>query len=237
MNRKTLMPVAFAVAVALCVASVKWPQVQGVATILLLLVTLKYVLLTQENIELFRRQLERQEKVYLDVEMTCRDGQLYVCVANLGISNFLVSATHVRTQDIREFHFPEHEIVQSGKSAEIDLPSEVCAEQLLSVDLEVTLEYVGLDVRGRSEPKCFNVNMGLGNLPSGVKNGLGGIWSARCSRCHRNMGGLLAMSLRGLNSFDDAISRKKQLVEDLNHSCPHHESALLMTLEDAEGAL
>lgn len=68
MNRSKLRRVAIAVAILLCIASLIWPKVQGVATILLLLVTLEYVLLTQENIELFRRQLERQEKVYLTLE-------------------------------------------------------------------------------------------------------------------------------------------------------------------------
>jgi len=85
-----LRRVAIAVAILLCIASLIWPKVQGVATILLLLVTLEYVLLTQENIELFRRQLERQEKVYLTFELVCSSsGPLSIRVANLGMSNFL----------------------------------------------------------------------------------------------------------------------------------------------------
>ena len=45
------------------------------------------------------------------------------------------------------------------------------------------------------------------------------------------------MSLRGLNTVDEAIARKKQLLEDLNGSCPNHESKLLMTIEDAQETL
>jgi hypothetical protein len=60
MSRQRVRLIAIPVAVVLCIAAVMWPQVQSVATILLLLVTFEYVLLTQENIELFRRQLLRQ---------------------------------------------------------------------------------------------------------------------------------------------------------------------------------
>ena len=66
MSRQTLRRIAIPVAVVLCIAAVMWPQVRSVATILLLLVTFEYVLLTQESIELFRRQLLRQEKVYVN---------------------------------------------------------------------------------------------------------------------------------------------------------------------------
>ena len=234
MSRQTLRRAAIPIAVALCLASLKWPQVQGIATILLLLVTFYYVLLTQENIELFRRQLERQEKVYLDFGLVCRNGPLVIRVVNLGISNFLLSGIHVRTQDLLEFHYSIQEIVESGKSAELSLLRDVCADHPLSVDLEITLEYVGLDVSGMSEPKCFNVNMGLDNIPSSVKKGLDGLWSVTCPRCH--LGGMLFVSLRGLKTFDEALARKKQLLDDLNSSCPNHASPLLLSLEDVEQA-
>jgi hypothetical protein len=116
MNRSKLRRVAIAVAILLCIASLIWPKVQGVATILLLLVTLEYVLLTQENIELFRRQLERQEKVYLTFELVCSSGPLSIRVANLGISNFLISGISVRNQDMAEFHYQTQEgVIESGK--------------------------------------------------------------------------------------------------------------------------
>lgn len=99
----------------LCIASLIWPKFQGVATILLLLVTLEYVLLTQENIELFRRQLERQEKVYLTFELVCSSGPLSIRVANLGMSNLLISGISVRNHDMAEFHYQTQEVIESGK--------------------------------------------------------------------------------------------------------------------------
>jgi hypothetical protein len=110
-------------------------------------VTFEYVVLTQENIELFRRQLERQERVYVHFELICRNGPLFIRVSNLGVSNFLVDAIHVRTQDIDEFHYSTADVVESGKTALIDLPREVCAGRPLTVDLEITLERPGLESR------------------------------------------------------------------------------------------
>jgi hypothetical protein len=232
MNHRTLRRAAISIAVALCIASLVWPKVQGVATILLLLVTFEYVLLTQENIELFRRQVSRQEKVYMDFELVCRNGPLLVRVANLGVSNFLLTGIHVRTQDMAKFSYSAHEIVQSGKIQEINLPREACADHPLSVDLEIALEYLGLDVPGKSEPKCFNVGMALDNIPDHARKGLHGLWTVSCPRC--GLGGLMAMSLKGLNTFEEAFARKKQLLEDLENSCPNHASKWLLTMEDVE---
>jgi hypothetical protein len=198
------------------------------------LVTFEYVLLTQENIELFRRQLERQEKVYLDFELVCRNGPLAIRVANLGISNVLVSGIRVRTQDKAEFHYVTQEIVESGKSEEFNLPREVCANHALSVDLEIVLEYVGLEVQGKSSPKYFNVGMGLDGIPNTVKRGLDGLWSVECPRCHESMGGLLAMSLRGLSTFNEAFARKNLMLEDFRSSCPNHASRWQLDIELAQ---
>ena len=226
MNRNLLRQVAIPVAVVLCVASVWWPAIQSVATILLLLVTFEYVLLTQENIELFRRQLQRQENVYVNFELIFRNG-LVVRVANLGISNFLVAAVHVRAQDIREFRYSGQEIVQSGTTVELNLPEEVCAEHPSSVDLEITVECVGLDVRRTSKPQCFNVLTDENGIPQDVKGrGFHGLWTVICPKCQK--GGLLAMSTSGLKTFDEAFARKKQVEEDFQNSCPKHDSKFLV---------
>ena len=226
MNRKILRQVAIPVAVVLCVASLWWPAIQSVATILLLLVTLEYVLLTQENIELFRRQLQRQENVYANFELLFRNG-LVVRVANLGISNFLVAAVHVRAQDIREFRYSGQEIVQSGTIVELNLPEEVCAEHPLSVDLEITLECVGLDVRRTTKPQCFNVLTDEKGTPQDVKGrGFHGLWTVTCPKCQK--GGLLSMSTSGLKTFDEAFARKKQVEQDFRNSCPNHDSKFLL---------
>jgi hypothetical protein len=234
MNRKILRWVAIPVAIVLCIATLKWEEVQGVATILLLLVTFEYVLLTQQNIELFRRQLQRQEKVYANFELICRSGPLFVRVANLGISNFLVAAIHVRTQDEAEFHYPTQEIVESGKSVEIDLPGEVCAGHPLSVDLEITLQCVGLDTHGNTEPQVFTVNMGLGETPADTKRGFDGLWSITCPRCKKGFGGLLAMSTKGLKTFDEAFNREKRVLRDFQDSCPNHESEFLLKMDEVK---
>jgi hypothetical protein len=76
--------------------------------------------------------------------------------------------------------------------------------------------------------------MALDNIPNSVKKGLDGLWSVECPRCHQV--GMMLMSLRGLKTFDEAFARKKELLEDLNSSCPNHASKLLQTIEDAEPA-
>lgn len=226
MNRKKLQQVAIPVAVVLCVASVWLPAIQSVATILLLLVTFEYVLLTQENIELFRRQLQRQENVYVNFDLIFRNG-LVVRVANLGISNFLVAAVHVRAQDIGEFRYTGQEIVQSGTTVELNLPEEVCAEHPLSVDLEITLECVGLDVRRTTKPQCFNVLTDEKGIPQDVKGrGFHGLWTVTCPKCQKV--GLPAMSTSGLKTFDEAVARKSQVAADFHNSCPKHDSKFLL---------
>jgi hypothetical protein len=213
-----------------CLISFWWPQVSVIATLLLLYITLEYVLANQENLDLFRRQLERQEKVFLHFDLVCRNGPLSVRVANLGISNFLVTGMHVRTQDLAEFHYSAHQVVASGKSEEINLPRDVCADHPLSVDLEIRLDFVGLDIQSRSEPKCFNVSMALDNIPNTTTEGLNGLWPVRCPRCA--LGGMLFMSPRNLTTFAAADERKRQLLADLANSCPDHQSAWLMGMAD-----
>ena len=231
-RRKKIRIAAVPVAVVFCMLSFWWPQVNVVATILLLYITLEYVLANQENLDLFRHQLERQERVFLHFDLVCKNGPLYVQVANLGISNFLVTGMHVRTQDLAEFHYSVHQVVQSGKSERISLPRDACAGHPLSVDLEIVLEFVGLDARGKTERKCFNVSMALDNISDRATEGLNGLWGVRCPRC--NFGGLLFMSMRNITTFAEAEARKQQLLTDLNNSCPNHASGFLMTMDDAQ---
>ena len=232
-RRNKFRLVTIPIAVALCLLSYWRPQINVAATILLLYVTLEYVLANQENLELFRHQLKRQERVFLYFDLVCKNGPLFVRVANLGISNFLVTGIHVRTQDLAVFDYSVHQVVDSGRSEEISLPREACAGHPLSVDLEITLDYVGLDIRGATEAKCFNIAMGLDDVPDKATEGLDGLWTVRCPRC--NLGGLICMSLRNITTFAEAEARKRLLLDDLNNSCPHHKSEFLMTMEDAEG--
>jgi len=226
-----LRATAYFLAAALCFASIRWPQAAGVATVLLLLVTFEYVVLTRTNLELFRHQVDRQEKVHLHFDVVCRNGPLYLRVANLGISNFLVTGIHVQNQDTVAFDYRVHQIVESGKSEEIALPREVCAGHPLSVDLEMTVEYVGLDVHGVTAPKCFNISMMLDNIPDRATEGLDGLWPVTCPNC--NLGGMLFVSIRGLSTFAEARARKRRVQADLQDSCPAHRSEWLMGMEEA----
>jgi hypothetical protein len=45
---------------------------------------------------------------------------------------------------------------------------------------------------------------------------------------------LVAMSTRGLKTFDEAFARKKQVQEDFRDSCPNHDSKFLLNLDDVE---
>jgi hypothetical protein len=228
--RQRFRLIAIPIGLALCVLALRSEKVAGLATILLLYVTLEYVLANQESLELLKHQSERQEKVFLHFDLVCKDVPLFVRVANLGISNFLVTGIHVRTQDLAKFFYSIHQVVESGKSEEIPLPRDVCANHPLSVDLEITLDYVGLDVRGSTEPKCFNVSMGLDEIPIKVAGGLDGLWPVMCPKCH--FGGMLFMSVRNLTTFAEAEARKRQLVTDLGNSCPNHQSEWLMGMDD-----
>jgi len=233
-RRQKIRILAIPTAMGFCLLSFRWTQVNVVATILLLYITLEYVLANQENLELFRRQLERQERVFLHFGLVCKNGPLYLQVSNLGISNFLLTGIRVRTQDLAEFNYRVHQVIESGKTGEISLPRDACADHPLSVDLEITLEFVGLDARGKTEPKCFNVSMALDNIPNETTEGLNGLWGVRCPRCH--LGGMLFMSMKNdLRTFAEALARKDLLLADLGNTCPDHRSEWLMGMDDVNG--
>ena len=175
-----------------------------------------------------RLDQERQERVYPYFELDASNGVLFVSVSNLGISNFLVSGIHVRSQDIAKFHYSVQEVIESGKTGQFVVHRDVCVDRVLSIDLEITLEYVGLDGQGTTEPKCFNVVMGLNDVPHKVKKGVDGIWSIECPKCHEGFSGMRIMSNRGLTTFEEAFRRKAQIQKDFQNTCPDHDSELLM---------
>jgi hypothetical protein len=143
-----------------------------------------------------------------------------------------MAAIHVRTQDIAKFDYPTQEVVESGKIIEMNLPAEICAGHPQSVDLELTLECVGLDVRANSKPQCFNVMTDENGVPRDVKRGFGGLWSITCPRCGKDFGALVAMSLHGLKTFDEAFARKRQVLEDFDNSCPNHDSKFQLKMDE-----
>jgi hypothetical protein len=223
-----LRATAYVVAVGLAAASLHWPRssnIGTIATILLLLVTFEYVLATHENLGLFRHQLQRQEKVFLDFDLVVIK-KVFIRVSNLGMANFLVTGVKGRTQDIAEFQFPAHRIVETGQSQLVELPTEILAKHPLNLDVEITLEFIGLDIRGKTEPKVFNIGMGLDEIPDMAKEGLDGLWTVKCPRC--GLGGLIVMSLEGLKTFDEASARKKEMEIELKDSCPNHRTKWLL---------
>jgi hypothetical protein len=193
--------------------------------------TVKQLKLAEEQIKLLTRQQERREKVHPYFELVCDNAALIVRVVNLGISNFLVSRVNVKAQDIKDFSYQTQAVVESGKAAYITLKREVCAGRTLTVDLEIDLEYVGLDGNGETDPRCYNVSMAKDTLPHAVKPGLGGMWNVECPRCRDRFGGVVFMSLSGLTSFSDAFGRRDQIKSDFFNSCPNHQSELIMKNE------
>jgi hypothetical protein len=193
--------------------------------------TVKQLEVAQDQIKLLTRQQERREKVLPYFKLVCDNAALIVRVVNLGISSFLVSGVNVKAQDIKDFSYQTQVVVESGKAAYITLNREVCVGRTLTVDLEIALEYVGLDGNGETEPRCYNVNMAKDALPHTAKPGLGGFWSMECPRCNDKFGGVVLMSLNGLTGFSDAFSRRDQIRADFFNSCPNHQSEFIMKNE------
>jgi hypothetical protein len=229
--RQRFRVIAIPIVIALCAFALRSDKAVGVATILLLYMTLEYVLANQESLELLKHQSQRLEKVFLHFDLVCRNGPLFVRIANLGMSNFLVTGIHVRTQDLAEFRYSVHQVVESGRSQEVSLSRDALANHSLSVDLELRLDFVGLDIRGTTETQCFNVSMGLDNIPNKATQGLDGLWDVQCTGC--GLGEILFMSMRNLKTFAEAVARKQQLIADLGNSCPNHQSEWLMGMNDA----
>jgi len=228
-----------ATAVVLCFVCLSYPQTSpaavAIATIGLLYVTFEYLLvtrenldLTQQNLDLLRRQLQRQEIVAFHFDLTVKDNALWLRVSNLGLSNFLLQAVHVRKPDDTGFEFETHRIVQSGKTEEITLPDSLYRGEGFGVDLELTLEYMGLDGGGKTSPKCFNVFLGLRGEAAAAEEGLDALWYARCPQCKIST----VANVIGLKTFSAAQARVQRLREDLAASCPDHKSEFLLTVED-----
>jgi hypothetical protein len=72
--------------------------------------------------------------------------------------------------------------------------------------------------------------MALDNIPDRASEGLDGLWLVTCPEC--GMGGILAMSMKGLTTFAEVHARKRQLQADLINSCPDHKSKWLMGMEE-----
>jgi hypothetical protein len=96
MQHWKIRAVVIPIAVVLCRASIWWQPTSTIATIFLLYATFEYVIANQENVALFRKQLERQEKVFVRFGLRSEVGTAYIWAANLGLSSFLISSVRIR---------------------------------------------------------------------------------------------------------------------------------------------
>jgi hypothetical protein len=237
LRQKKLRAMAISAGIVLCIASFFWPKISTVATVLLLYVTFEYLLatrdslaVTREHLDLFQRQIQRQERVVLHFDLACKEKGLFLRVSNLGLSNFLLRTVHVRKPDDSAIDCDVHRVVESGKTEEIRLPDDLFRGAVFDVDLEFTLRYLGLDGAAETPPKCFNAFLGLQNTPVEIRDGINGLWDTRCPKCRVPT----CTNLHGVNTFEAASARRKQLTEDLGVTCPDHKSEWLLTVDAVE---
>jgi hypothetical protein len=62
-------------------------------------------------------------------------------------------------------------------------------------------------------------------------DGFTGFWGVACPKCSRF--DFMGMRTKGLPDLDSAWRRQAQLENDLQATCPHYHSALLMPTESA----
>lgn len=195
-----------------------------------LLVTWESLDVTRQNLDLLRGQVQRQEHVLVHFDLTIKDRSLWLRISNLGLSNFLLQAARVRKPDNSLVHYEMHRVVESGKTEVLELPASLYKDEVFDVDLEVVLDYIGLDGPGTALSKCFNVSLGLTDFPFEVSEGLDSPWAVNCPKCNAPA----FTNVYGLKAFKIAEARKRKLAEDLGASCPNHESEFLLTIQHVE---
>jgi hypothetical protein len=228
--------------VALFMKAADWISVLALAVELLLLAgliwycfetremriaTQKILDLTQQQLGLLERQTQRQQRIEVYFDLTCKDGGLWLRVSNLGLFNFLLQTVHVRRDDKNEFEYEIHTVVDSGKTESVLLRDEVYQGVPFGADLELTLVYLGLDGSGRTPPKCFNVFLGIDDSPDSVIEGLDEAWAAWCPICNVPV----MTNVYDLKTFAAAEARRAKLTEQVGASCPRHESEWTLTNE------
>ena len=234
MKRRVTRVLVISAAGGLGLLSIWRPKATAIGTILLLYVTFEYLLATRDNLDLsqehfnlLERQMQRQERVYLHFDLINSEAELVLRVSNLGLSNFLLQRVQVRRSDAANFDYDVHRIVQSGQTENVLMSHHLYEGLPFGGDFEFTLTYLGLDGSGKTEPKCFNVFLGLDESPADVREWLDDIinWGVHCPKC--DVPALL--NLHGLTTFEGAAARKSRLAEDLGASCPNHRSEFILS--------
>jgi hypothetical protein len=242
-SRKTIFASVIGTGIVLIIISVYYRSswVEPVATVLLCCITGVYALftndalrVTREQLELLKRQNERQDRVLLFVDLSCEPPLLRLHVFNLGLSGVLVQSIVARSSD--DMDKPQtydlHKIVASGKTERVDLPRDLWDGEG-STDFEFTVHYVGINGPGSTPAKTFNAfSFGPDDNFVEIKDGLDAPWYLSCPKCRMPA----LTDVTGLKTFEVAQARRKQVEEDLALSCGDHKSDWMLTVEKIKEA-
>lgn len=120
---------------------------QTVAAMLTVLVTLGFVVLTFESLQVLKQQVEIQKATICRFGLIKRNDGVYVWVANLGFSSFLVTSIHYSAQansPLKESSHA-HRTVAMGERKLFLVPESLYVHAAISREIAIQLEYVGPD--------------------------------------------------------------------------------------------
>lgn len=113
----------------------------------------------------------------------------------------------------------------SGKIERFGLPDETYNSALLVLDFDVSLECTGLESKLHTNAKAFHLLL-AGGYVSQVHEGILLGWPMKCPQCDELVG---LLKTDGLNNFDEAHGREKNIENELKKTCPQHRSPWLET--------
>jgi hypothetical protein len=229
MGHGKIRAVVIPLALALCVGSIWWQQTSAIATILLLYATFEYVMANQENVALFRKQLERQEKVFIRFGLRSAGGNIYIWAANLGLSSFLISSIRVRKPTNHDATIHKiNSIVPTGTlKNDIPFPIDIWGGRIapFSVPLDVSITCEGIGEKHQTEWRAFTINFSLAHILT-VYAGFRDIYAVECPKCR--LSDLMLMEIDDLDDLDEVWQREKETRQELERSCPDHKSQYLL---------
>jgi hypothetical protein len=230
MKHWKIRAVAIPIAAVLCIASIRWQQTSALATILLLYATFEYVMANQENVGLLRKQLERQEKIFVRFGLRSEREAVYIWAANLGLSSFLISYVRVRIpNEPKPVVHKLNWIVPTGTlKNEIPFPPETynTFPATFGVALDISLIYEGIGEEHQTEWRAFTIDCNLSRRPI-VYAGIQDTWQITCPKC--GLGDMQFMDTEGIRNLDEGWGRQKEMEQEFANSCPEHKSRHLLT--------
>jgi hypothetical protein len=128
-------------------SSYKGDKGQIVVAMIGVLVTVAYVAVTFETLQVLRQQVENQKATACRFGLIRRDGKVYVWVANLGFSTFLVTSIHFFAQANSSLQESTHmhRTVAMGERKLFLVPEGLYVHAVLRREIAVQIRYVGLD--------------------------------------------------------------------------------------------